>query len=113
DPNEEDMHMDDREIQTYVDTLKGYTPAQIEQAFAKVQAANEITPFQAKGNDGNLSIRGWRLTKETARAEALITWYNNHVHVEQQSNSPSIHPRRSTRTQKDDGLFKEVNQTNQ
>ncbi|CEP20110.1 hypothetical protein [Parasitella parasitica] len=37
--------------------------------------------------------------------------YNNHVNFEQLSNSPSIHPRRSSRTQTDD-LVKEVNQTN-
>ncbi|CEP10644.1 hypothetical protein, partial, partial [Parasitella parasitica] len=85
-PNEDDLYMDDRvesaddehdpqyleEIQTYVDALNGYTPTQVEQAFAEVQAANEITPFQTKGNDNNLSVIGWRLTKETARAEALI-----------------------------------------
>ncbi|KAG0742480.1 hypothetical protein G6F57_010769 [Rhizopus arrhizus] len=125
-PSDDDMHIDDgvestddeheprylEEIQTYVKTLNGYNADQVQQAFEEVHAANEITPFHAKGNDGNLTIIGWRLTKETTRAEALITWFNNHTNFDQLSNSPSIHPRRPPQPPAGDGLSKEVNQNN-
>jgi hypothetical protein len=124
-PGEDDMHIDYEvtddeqdpqyleDIQTIVKSLNGYNAEQVQQAFEEVHAANEISPFYSKENDGSSTITGWRLTKETARAEALIKWFNNRTNFDHPSNSTSIHLPPSPQPRAGDGPSKEVNQNNQ